>query len=156
MIFRAFIIATFSLFTIHQLQAEGKGDSAVTTTYKATGKAKVFSTGNGESFTIVPLDPQSSNRFVIYFEGVGGPWDSKSILHKKIDKSNGGEEFVTEDSRRPWTTFNSSSTWWSGYKMISGEAKGTGKSLSLYYDDDASKKLDAAAVEKILSHVESK
>jgi hypothetical protein len=99
----------------------------------AVGKwAKVYAGPQGETVTIVRLEPAQSREYLIKFEGVEGLWDGKILLHRRSIQGEGERE----DYRLKADESYSSVTVRGG--AIEAHPKGTRKAVPLHYSKEAS------------------
>ena len=104
---------------------------------KAYKYAKVFKGAEGETITIVPLEPRSENQFLIQFHRVEGDWDDKVLLHErrsyndKEDYTAKGENYVSVAVRR------------GSYSVY---PKGSRKELNVYFSEQDSKTVDVVGI----------
>lgn len=73
---------------------------AVDKTTLKLGIVKTYSGPEGERVTLAPID--GSDLYLVRFEGIAGPWNGKSILHKRDDLGNGKASFWTEHEGQRW------------------------------------------------------
>lgn len=66
------------------------------------GIVKAYRGGEGERVTMAPI--QGGDGYLIRFEGIAGPWNGKVLLHKWVDKGNGGADFWTEHNGARWVS----------------------------------------------------
>lgn len=139
------VLLLSSLVFFNNLEAGEKG-AAKNMSYKAIGKAKVYSGPEGQKVTVVALEPRTENKFILYFEGFEGEWNEKAILHKRVEKGSTGEDFVASANGKDWTTVASrNSSWWAGYKNMTIQPKGDREGMFSYSEED-SKTADANAI----------
>ncbi len=124
---------------------------ALAGTRKASGAPRIFLGPEGRRLTVIALAPPEEARFLIHFEGCGGPWEAKSILHERVRHASGDEYIVSLGKKKRFTSLRSKSTGWSGWTEVTAEAYGTGEALPYAYSEKESKKLDAARVTKLLA-----
>lgn len=64
------------------------------------GIIKTYTGPEGERVTLAPID--GSDLYLVHFEGIAGPWNGKSVLHKREELGNGKANFWTEHEGARW------------------------------------------------------
>ena len=125
-------ISRFLFFVLASICITGFADDLKPYKY-----AKVFKGAEGETITIVPLEPRSENQFLIQFHRVEGDWDDKVVLHErrsyndKEDYSVKGENYVSIAVRR------------GSYSVY---PKGSRKELNVYFSEQDSNAVDVIGI----------
>ena len=63
---------------------------------------KAYRGGEGEKITLIPL--KGSDLYLVRFDGLRGPWNGKTILHKREERGNGAATFWTEHNGARWNS----------------------------------------------------
>ena len=102
-------------------------------------KTKAYRGGEGETVTITPI--KGGELYLLGFDGMRGPWDGRTLLHKREDRGHGNADFWTESSGKRWNTIvlrnDTMAVYVPDYK--------TGNGFVIKYSDEATKGADAAA-----------
>lgn len=103
------------------------------------GIVKSYLGPEGERVTLAPIE--GGDLYLVRFEGVAGPWNGKSILHKRAERGNGMADFWTEHEGKRWVGIVQRS----GMEVFApGNRKDGG--FHIRFSETASRSIDAKAV----------
>lgn len=100
---------------------------------------RAYKGGEGEIVIMVPV--KGGDLCLIHFVGIRGPWNGKTILHKREDRGGNGENYWTMHDGARWNTLVRNyqfEVFAPGYKAANG--------FSVYYSDDATNAINLQSI----------
>jgi hypothetical protein len=110
--------------------------------------SKVYRGEEGMKVTVVPMKPASAKKALVQVSGVETEIDGLVIMHDIVDKGRGNKAYATTlHGEGFWTLYSEKSWGWKQYKVQLPESRM--QKLYAYYDETATKKVNAAALYKL-------
>lgn len=103
------------------------------------GLVKTYRGPEGESVTLASIE--GGDLYLVRFEGIAGPWNGKSILHKRDERGAGKAEFWTEHEGKRWVGIVQR-----GGMEVYAPGNRPGNGFPISYADKASQAVDAGTV----------
>jgi hypothetical protein len=123
--------------------APAAAEAPPTPALKPSGLKKVFKGPEGQTVSMVFLEPAGEGQVLIRFDGLNSKWDGKVFLHQ-LRQSTGKEDYVTKVDGSDYVTVTMRDSY--GARFYEVYPPQSRDSLRIQYSEEASEKLDPAAV----------